>query len=149
MILIDASVLLYAYDSSSPRHEAARGWLEDTFSQPEPVGLSWPAIVAFLRITTNSRAMDHPFSLDQACAAVSLWLERPSVTILVPGERHPEILRKLIIEGQAFGPLVMDADLAALAIEHGATLCTTDKDFTRFPGLRTLNPLHRTLKSKE
>jgi toxin-antitoxin system PIN domain toxin len=141
LILIDASILLHAYDSSSPRHTAARHWLEETLSQAEPVGLAWQSILAFLRITTNSRALDHPFSLDQALAAVSAWLERPAVTVLIPGDRHAEILRKVISEGQAFGPLIADAELAALAIEHGATLCTADKDFTRFPGLRIFNPL--------
>ncbi|MGH9377666.1 MAG: TA system VapC family ribonuclease toxin [Terriglobia bacterium] len=140
MILIDASILLHSYDSSSPRHEAARRWLEELLSQPEPVGLTWQGILAFLRVTTNSGAVDHPWSLDESLAIVSSWLERPAVTILAPGERHFEILRKLISEGQAFGRLAADADLAALAIEHGATLSTSDREFTRFPGLRTLNP---------
>lgn len=140
MILIDASILLHSYDSSSPRHEAARRWLEETLSQPEPVALSWQGILAFLRITTNSRAIDHPCSLEESLAIVSSWLERPAVIILASGERHFEILRKLISEGQAFGRLAADADLAALAIEHGATLSTSDREFSRFPGLRTLNP---------
>ncbi|MGH9396372.1 MAG: TA system VapC family ribonuclease toxin [Terriglobia bacterium] len=141
MILIDANLLLYAYDSSSAHHRVARRWIEDRLGGPEPVGFAWPAILAFMRISTNPRALSRPLSAAQALEAVSSWLEQPAVTILKPTDRHWEILRKLVLDGQARGPLVMDADLAALAIEHGVTLCTSDRDFTRFPGLHTLNPL--------
>jgi hypothetical protein len=141
VILIDANILLYAYDSSSAHHQVARAWLETTLSEPEPVGLAWMTLVAFLRISTNPRALARPFSIAEAVAIVSEWLERPMVTLLAPGDRHWEILRNLLLEGQAPGPLVMDAHLAALAIEHGATLSTNDRDFARFPGLRLQNPL--------
>ena len=141
MILIDANLLLYAYDPSSPHHEASRDWLETNFSRRELIGLAWSTILAFLRISTSPRPLEHPLSTLEAVAIVSEWLNRPVVTLLSPGERHWEILRGLLTHGQAQGPLVMDAHLAALAIEHGATLATTDKDFTRFPGLRLLNPL--------
>jgi toxin-antitoxin system PIN domain toxin len=141
VIVIDANILLYAYDSSSAHHEVARGWLESILSRPEPVGLAWMTVLAFLRISTNPRAFQHPFSVTEAVAIVSGWLDRPMVTLLGPGERHWEILRDLLLEGQAPGPLVMDAHLAALAIEHGATLSTSDRDFARFPGLRLHNPL--------
>ena len=141
MILVDANLLIYAYDSASAHHELARGWLETTFSGSEQIGLTWMAVLAFLRITTSPRPLDHPFSIAEAVEIVTGWLERPTVALVHPGERHWEILRNLLEEGQARGPLVMDAHLAALAIEHGATLATTDKDFTRFPGLRMVNPL--------
>jgi toxin-antitoxin system PIN domain toxin len=141
VILVDANILLYAYVSSSKHHEAARVWLETTFSKPEPVGLSWATILAFLRISTTTGIFEQPFSAAEAAAIVSGWLEHPTVTILNPGERHWEILRYVMSKGQAHGPLITDAHLAALAIEHGATLATTDRDFTRFPGLRILNPL--------
>jgi hypothetical protein len=141
MILIDANLLLYAHDTASVHHQPARRWLEAVFSEPEPVGLAWLALFAFLRVGTNPRLRKDALSLDEAVAIVSSWLEHPTVTILNPGERHWEILRDLMARGQAHGPLIMDADLAALAIEHGATLATTDRDFTRFPGLRILNPL--------
>lgn len=141
MILVDANILLYAYVPSSKHHETARDWLETTFSKPEPVGLSWVTILAFLRISTNPRILQRPFSVGEAVALVSAWLEAPAVAILEPGKRHWEILREMMTKGQAYGPLTTDAHLAALAIEHGATLATTDKDFTRFPGLRILNPL--------
>jgi uncharacterized protein len=141
LILIDANILLYAHDSASPHHSSARNWLESTLSAPEPVGLGWISILAFLRISTTRGILKNPLSPSEAVIIVSEWLHRPAVTLLHPGERHWEILRKLIVEGQAPGPLVMDAHEAALAIEHGATLCSTDRDFTRFPGLRVVNPL--------
>lgn len=141
MTLIDANLLLYAYDTTSARHKSARAWLEDAFSRPEPVHLSWQAIVAFLRISTNPRALENPLSISEAVAIVSEWLERPMVAILTPGVRHWEILRGLLTEGQVYGPLVSDAHLAALAVEHGAELKTTDRDFSRFPGLKWKNPL--------
>jgi hypothetical protein len=143
MILIDANLLLYASDTASVHHEVARRWLEALFSEPQPVGLAWVALLAFLRVGTDPRLRKDALSLAEATATVSDWLERPMVTILNPGERHWEILRELMTKGQAHGPLVMDAHLAALAIEHGATLATTDRDFTRFPGLRILNPLEQ------
>ena len=96
---------------------------------------------AFLRSITNPRLFERPLTIAEASAHVSSWLAQPSAGILEPGERHWEILRQLARDGQATGPLVMDAALAAIAIEHGATLCTTDRDFARFPGLTWTNPL--------
>jgi uncharacterized protein len=141
MILIDANLLLYASDTASVHHRAARRWLETTLSEPEPVGLAWVALLAFLRVGTNPRLRRDALSLAEATAIVADWLERPMVILLNPGERHWEILRALMSKGQAYGSLIMDAHLAALAIEHGATLATSDRDFSRFPGLRILYPL--------
>ena len=141
MILTDANLLLYAYNKSASQHRIARAWLEAALSLPELFGFSWPTIAAFIRITTNPRAFPHPFSLAEAAAAVSAWLACPMVRLLTPGDRHWQILQDLLVAGQANGPLVMDAHLAALAIEHGATLCTTDRDFHRFPDLKLMNPL--------
>ena len=141
MILLDANLLLYAYTPSLPHHPAARPWLEKTLSGSEPVRIAWVTLLAFLRIGTDSRAFPHPLSAAEAVAIVSEWLELPGVAILEPSERHWEILSELLTTTQAHGPLVMDAHLAALAIEHGATLYTTDQDFSRFPGLQVMNPL--------
>ena len=141
MILVDANLLLYAYDPSSPQHVAARNWFEATVSGPEPMGLEWATLLAFVRIGTSPHALEHPLSLAEAEAIVSDWLDRPTVTLLNPGERHWQILRDLMIRGQVRGPLVRDAHLAALSIEHGAELATTDRDFARFPGLKFFNPL--------
>ncbi|HYV03938.1 MAG TPA: TA system VapC family ribonuclease toxin [Blastocatellia bacterium] len=144
MKLIDANLLLYAHSSSSPHHQQARVWLEDVFSKPEPVRLAWMTILAFLRISTDSRSYKHPFSTKEAMDIVSDWLTRPNVEVLEPGERHLLILGKLLSAAHARGAVVMDAHLAALAIEHGAVVCTNDKDFSRFPGLRVLNPIEET-----
>jgi uncharacterized protein len=103
--------------------------------------LAWLTPWAFLRIATNPRVFDRPLSASEAEAAVSAWLSQPAAGILEPGERHWDILRGLAHNAQVSGPLVMDAALAAIALEHGATLCTTDRDFTWFPGLKWTNPL--------
>lgn len=142
MILVDANLLLYAYISSAQHHERARAWLEAVFSTSDGLGLSWVTILAFLRIGTSPSVAQYPLTVAQAVAIVSEWLERPVVSVLNPGSRHWEILRALLVEGQAPGPLVMDAHLAALAIEHGASLATTDRDFSRFSGLKFFNPLN-------
>jgi toxin-antitoxin system PIN domain toxin len=139
--LLDASLLLHAYDPDFQRHQQSSRWLEKTFSDPELVGLAWVAILAFLRISTNPRAFRRPFSVEEATRIVSEWLGRPNAVILEPGLRHWEILSGILSTAQARGDLVTDAHLASLAIEHGAVLCTDDRDFARFPGLRTLDPL--------
>ena len=142
MILVDANLLLHAYDSSSPQHDSARRWLEATFSRTEPVGLAWKAVLAFVRIGTNPRAFERPLTIGEVVAIVSEWLEHAPVVILSPGENHWPIFRDLLIEGQCHCPLVMDAELATLAIEHGAMLASSDKDFARFPRLHVFNPLN-------
>jgi hypothetical protein len=146
MMLLDANLLLYAYDSSSEHHERARKWLQRVLSQPEPVALAWTTILAFLRISTHPRALQRSFSIAEAASIVSGWLAVPALRILPPGEQHWAILSALLAEGQARGPLVMNAHLAALAIEHGATLCTTDRDFARFRELRVVNPLESSVR---
>jgi len=141
MMLIDANLLLYAYDSASEHHGPAAHWLTTSLSNPEPVGLAWVTILAFLRIATNARMRAQPFTSAEAVAVVDEWLERPNVSIVGPTERHWKILKELIPKAQVRGPLMMDAHLATLAIEHGATLCSNDRDFSRFPGLKWANPL--------
>jgi len=141
MIILDANVLLYAYDATSPHHEPARRWLERALGAPAPVGLPWASVLAFLRIATNPRALQRPLTLEAALVIVDSWLEQPCVTIVGPGPRHYQILRDVLRSAQAKGPLVSDAHLAALAFEHGATLATSDRDFSRFDGLQVVNPL--------
>jgi toxin-antitoxin system PIN domain toxin len=141
MIVLDANILLYAYDSGSSRHKKARAFVEGVFSQAEPVGLPWQTIAAFLRIMTNTRLPGERFSLEEAVIVVDRWLEQPNVRLLAPGDDHWLLLRRMILEGQAPGALVSDAHIAALTIEYGGTLRTTDRDFARFPGLRWENPL--------
>ena len=142
MILVDANLLLYAYDSTAPQHEPARRWLQGVFSSPEPIGLPWVSILAFLRISTQPRILTEPLLMAEAVSLVNEWLAQPNVTILAAGQRHWEILTELLAESQSRGLLVTDAHLAALAIEHGATLCTADRDFRRFSGLPSSPYIH-------
>ena len=141
MILVDANLLLYAYHPRAEQHGAARSWLESALSGSEMVRFAWLTLWAFLRISTNPRVFERPLAIDEAEGAVAAWLACTVAGILEPGERHWDLLRGLMREGQTKGPLVMDAVVAALAIEHGATLHTTDRDFSRFSGLRWTNPL--------
>ena len=141
MIVLDANLLLYAYDSDSQQHAKARAWIEQVFSDGTPVGLPWQSVTAFLRIATNPRLSGKRFTPEEAVQIVDQWLEQPNVRLLSPGDQHWVILRQMLKEGQARGPLISDAHLAALTIEYGGILCTTDRDFARFPGLRWDNPL--------
>jgi toxin-antitoxin system PIN domain toxin len=141
VILVDANLLLYAYDSSSTQHKRARRWLESTFAGTESVRLALVSLLAFLRIGTSRAVFRRPFRPEEAIGIVAAWLELPAVGLAEPTPRHWSLLETLARSGQARGPLLMDAHLAALAIEHGATLCTTDRDFARFPKLRIRNPL--------
>ena len=140
MMLVDASVLLYAYQPRSPHHDRCRLWVEKAFSGDEPVCIAWVTVLAFVRIATHPRIFETPLSTAEAVAIVSSWLGRDAVSVLEAGERCWEILRALAVDAQASGPLVMDAFLAALALENGATLVTTDRDFARFPKLRRSDP---------
>lgn len=141
MILIDANLLLYAYTPRAADHEGSKRWLEASLSGQSLVRFAWLTLWAFLRISTNPGVFEHPLTMAEAEAAVTAWLAQPVAGILDPGERHWEILRTLTQAGQTSGPLVMDAAVAAIAIEHGVTLCTTDRDFARFSGLKWTNPL--------
>jgi uncharacterized protein len=143
MKLLDANVLLYAYNSDSPHHEICRVWLEGAFNSTEPIALPWQTALAFVRIATNSRVSSRPLTSEQACKIVDQWLERPNVTLVGPTEQYWSVLRELLIEAHVSGPLVTDAALAALALEQGATLCSTDRDFRRFRGLKLIDPLER------
>jgi len=139
--VLDANILLYAWDSTANLHRTARKWVELTFSSPTPVGIPWQTAGAFLRITTNARLPGKRFSIEEAAGIVDGWFEQPNVRLIAQGESHWQILRSMLLDGQARGPLITDAQLAALTIEHGGVLCTTDRDFARFPGLRWMNPL--------
>jgi uncharacterized protein len=141
MIVVDANLLLYAYGEFSLHHQKARVWLEDVLSGAETVGLPWQSLAAFVRIATDPRIPGYRRSAQEALGVVSEWLEQPVVRLLVPGERTLAVFRQMVVEGQASGPLVSDAEVAALTIEYGGVLHTTDRDFARFPGLRWVNPL--------
>ena len=141
MIVCDANLLIYSYNAGSARHAKARAWLEEIFSGIEVVGLPWQAASAFLRVMTNRKLPGECFSLVQATQIVDLWLTHPSVRVLIPGDHYWLLFRRMLIEGQASGALVSDAEIAALTLEYGGVLYTADRDFARFPGLRWKNPL--------
>lgn len=140
MKLVDVNVLLYAMDTTSPRHAEAKRWVEASFSGREPVGLSWQVLLAFLRLSTRARLFADPLTADQAFDVIDEWIAHPTVVLLHPGPRHAAVLRDLLSSTGAGGNLVADAHLAALALEHGATLWSYDTDFARFPGLRWSQP---------
>lgn len=139
-MIVDANVLLYAVDSDSTFHAAARDWLEAALNGPARVGLPWASLLAFQRISTHPRASASPLSPGQAWSYIADWLDADSAWVPAPGEKHAEILRRLLIDGDLRGNLVTDAHLAALAIEHGVGICSADSDFARFAELSWVNP---------
>jgi toxin-antitoxin system PIN domain toxin len=141
MIAVDADLLLYAYDEGAQEHRRAKSWLEGAFSSEPVVGLPLVSILAFLRIATDHRLSDAPRTPRDAIAIVDSWLARENICLLTPGSRHWQIFSEVLTDSNSTGARVTDAHLAALAIEHGATFCTNDRDFRRFPGLVACFPL--------
>jgi toxin-antitoxin system PIN domain toxin len=139
--LVDANVLIYAWIESLPQHRKAREWIESQFSESEWIGIPWVTVWAFLRLSTSQRVFPNPLGAEAAFKIVQRWIALPNVAIVQPGPRHAELLRSLALGGHASGPLITDAVMAALTIEQGASLATTDQDFSRFPGLNWFNPL--------
>lgn len=142
-MIVDANVLLYAVDASSPFHRPCRDWLESALNGSARVGFPWVSLTAFQRISTHPRASATPLRPAEAWAYVRDWLEADQSWVPQPGDRHAKILGDLIIEGDLRGNLVTDAHLAALALEHGVGVCSVDTDFARFPQVRLLNPVTR------
>jgi len=141
MILVDANLLIYAVNEDAPSHRKAKSWLESVLSGPETVAFSWNVLLAFLRLTTRQGLFSRPLRVEAALELIASWLEQPGATVLHAGPRHLQVLRELLLPIGSGGNLTSDADLAALAIEHGAVLCSSDADSGRFPGLKWRNPL--------
>jgi uncharacterized protein len=139
--LPDVNLLLYAFDATAPRHDRARRWLEEELSGTETVAFTWVVLLAFVRLSTNPRVFEKPFPASDAFDIVDGWLAQPCTTIVDPTDRHLALLQDLLEPLGTAGNLTTDAHLAALAIEHGAELCSSDADFARFPGLRWTDPL--------
>lgn len=137
----DLNLLIYAIDRSSHSHAAARRWWNERLSGTETVAFSWTVLLGFVRLTTSPRIMQSPLSASEALDYVDRWLGLPITTVIDPTPRHASVLRDLLGALGTAGNLVSDAHLAALAIEHGAELCSADHDFGRFPGLRWIDPL--------
>ncbi len=141
MKLVDLNILVYAMDESSPRHQAARDWLDETLSGSDTVGFAWHVLIGFVRLSTRSAVFAQPLTVGESFDVIDGWLQQPCVAVVHPTERHASVLRGLLAPLGTAGNLTSDAHLAALAIEHGAGLCSTDVDFSRFSGVRWLDPL--------
>ncbi|NJM42190.1 MAG: type II toxin-antitoxin system VapC family toxin [Anaerolineae bacterium] len=141
MKLVDTNLMLYAVNTAAPFHQRAIQWLEDSLNDVEPVAFDWNALFGFIRVSTRQGAFPQPLMLNEAFGYMNEWLAQPNVMLLQPTERHAELLQSVLTPLGTLGNLVSDAHLAALAIEHGATLYSTDNDFARFSGLRWRNPL--------
>ncbi len=141
MILLDVNLLIYATNEDAPLNRKAKPWLESVLSGQETVGFSWSVLLAFVRLTTRPGLFRRHLTVERALDLVGRWLDQPSATIVHPGPRHLTILRDLLTPLGAGGNLTSDAHLAALAVEHGAELCSSDTDFARFGGLHWRNPI--------
>ena len=141
MTLIDANLLIYSHVSTMPQHKAARSWLDDQLNGNLRVGFPWASLLAFIRLVSNPRIFDKAEPVHGAWAQVKEWLSCSNAWIPQPTERHPMILGEIIESENLSANLVPDAHLAALAMEHGLTLCSTDGDFARFKTLKWLNPI--------
>ena len=141
MKLTDVNLLIYATDETSPRFDSAMRWVEQLLNGDETVAFSWTVLLAYLRLTTKPQIVASPLTADQALDTIDGWLRLPQVIVVNPTDRHVSVRRELLAPLGTGGNLTADAHLAALAIEHGATLCSSDGDFRRFAGLRWEDPL--------
>lgn len=140
-MLLDANLLLYAVHRRAAQHEIAAAWLTEQLNGPRRVGFPWQSLTAFLRISTHPRAFEHPLDATAAWQLVIEWLAAPVAWIPQPGPKHPTLFGDLVTRYEIRGNLVPDAQLAALALEHGLTVCSADTDFARFSEIGWMNPL--------
>jgi uncharacterized protein len=141
VFVVDANVLIHAVNADAADHAAARRWLDSALDGAETVAFAWIATLAFLRLTTNPAIFPRPLTVTDAMGVIRGWLERPAAHVVEPGPRALDLLGSLLMDaGGTAANLVNDAHLAALAIEHDATLISFDTDFARFPGLRWSRP---------
>ena len=140
MILIDASVLLNAVNKASPLHKPVVHWFREVFDGSETIGLPWISLWAFARIATNARVFPAPKSAAEVFEQIEAWIGQPGVMLIQPGTRHGQLLRSLVERHRVAGPLMSDAVVAAIALEHGAAVASTDGDFARFREVRWVNP---------
>jgi uncharacterized protein len=141
-VLVDANILLYSVDTTSPHHQRSVTWLTGALNGTRRVGLPWLSLTAFVRIATNPRATERPLTPAGAWAFVERWLDAPAAWIPEPGPAHRQLLGQLLATHDLRAGLVTDAALAALCLEHGLEIVSADSDFARFPELRWINPLH-------
>lgn len=140
MIVPDANLLIYATNGASRLHPIAREWWRSALAGDELVGIPWASLLTFLRLSTGPSVYQQPLSMDQAVSIVETWLESPNVSVINPGKRHVHALRVFTPAGEG-GSIINDVHLAALAWEHGGTVCSADRDFSRIPQVAWINPL--------
>jgi hypothetical protein len=140
-VIVDANVLLYARNADDPRHPKARAWLEGALNGTTRVGLPWWTLAAFVRISTNARAFPSPLSPDEAVSQIEEWLDAPRAWLAEPTGQYWHVLAALVRDHDVRGPLGTDAQLAALAIDHGVAVVSTDADFARFRSVEWIDPL--------
>jgi hypothetical protein len=140
VIVVDANILIYAFDSTSPFQERAQAWLESALDGGEELGFPLSSLLAFVRIGSDPRVFIEPMSVEDAIEEVTAWLARPRARLVQPTSQHWMTLAAVATAGKVRGAQITDAHIAALALEHGATLCTTDRGFRRYPGLEVLDP---------
>jgi hypothetical protein len=141
MKIVDINLLIYAINKDAPHHSKANKWLEDSLSSDESFGFAWIVTLGFLRIVTNGRIMPTPLIPEVAIDSVNDWLLQPPSLTIAPSHQHWSIFKELLMPLGVAANLTSDAHLAALAIEHGARLYSTDNDFSRFQSLRWTNPI--------
>ena len=141
MIIVDANVLIFAVDKDSPSHARARSWVEQAFSADELIGLPWNVLLAFIRIVTRQGILRQALGIEAALGCVEAWVAQPVARVVIPTPAHFGVLAALLRDVGTAGNLTTDAHIAALAIEHGARICSADRDFRRFPGIELINPL--------
>jgi toxin-antitoxin system PIN domain toxin len=141
MILPDANLLIYSVNLDSAFHPAALSWWKKALAGREPIGLCPPVVFAFIRLATHQRNLVGSLSVDEAFGYVENWLAYPSVSWIEPQSGYLELIKELLQQAGTGGNLVTDAQIAAIALHHGATVYTSDVDFARFPGLKWRNPL--------
>jgi hypothetical protein len=140
LIIVDANVLLYAVNDSQPQHARARNWIEDALNGTETIGFTWIALLAFVRIATSPTVFPSPLDVSEAFGMIDRWLGAQRAVVVQPTGRHAGVLRGLLGQPGTAGNLVNDAHLAALCVEHGARVCSFDRDFRRFQGLQVVVP---------
>ena len=136
MRLPDVNVLLHAANLASPRHAVAAHWLEGAADPGRGLALPWVSLLGFIRLATRPGAYSVPMTVAQAMSLVDAWLLAPGARVVHPGSGHARVLNELLQSAGTAGNLTTDAHLAALALEHGATVGTFDRDFKRFSGVR-------------
>ena len=143
-MLVDANILIYAYHTGSPYHGRMKSWLDGTLNGVPKAGLPWASLLAFARIVTNPRVFEKPATVDAAWTQVLDWTRAPAAWIPHPTEEHAEVIRRILRKVSVHANDIPDLHLAALAIEHGLRICSTDSGFSRYPDLRWVNPLVET-----